>query len=138
MRRMNDEMGRMMDNMKTMTPVTNVDDWRLSENFRMENPIHTFADGSRKFQLQFDMRQFKPEEIQVRTAGNQLTVSAKHDEKDPNKSMFREYNRSYVLPKDVHPERLSSKLNTGASGQQHSRKFKSVYSRWNKELYICL
>ncbi|KAL4218683.1 small heat shock protein (HSP20) [Mactra antiquata] len=115
MRRMNDEMTKMMDNMKrnAPAPLDSVDDWRLTENFRMENPVQNFADGSRKFHLQFDMRQFKPEEIQVRTAGNTLTVSAKHDEKDPNKSVFREYNRSYVLPKDVSPERLTSKLSTG-------------------------
>lgn len=117
MRRMNDEMSRMMENMQKSTPapapLQNVDDWRLTENFRMENPIHTYGDGTRKFHLEFDMRQFKPEEIQVRTAGNALTVTAKHDEKDPNKSVFREYNRSYVLPKDVHPERLTSKLSTG-------------------------
>lgn len=117
MRRMNNEMSKMMENMQRSTPgpapLQNVDDWRLTENFRMENPIQSFADGSRKFHLQFDMRQFKPEEIQVRTAGNTLTVSAKHDEKDPNKSVFREYNRSYVLPKDVAPDRLSSKLSTG-------------------------
>jgi HSP20 family molecular chaperone IbpA len=113
---MNDEMGKMMENMQQRSapaPVQNVDDWRLTENFRMENPIQQFGDGSRKFHLQFDMRQFKPEEIQVRTSGNSLTVSAKHDEKDPNKSVFREYNRSYVLPKDIHPERLTSKLSTG-------------------------
>lgn len=116
MKRMNEEMNKMMENMQRSAPapapLQNVDDWRLTENFRMENPIQTFADGSRKFRLQFDMRQFKPEEIQVRTAGNSLTVSAKHDEKDPNKAVFREYNRSYVLPKEVNPERLSSKLST--------------------------
>lgn len=115
MRRMNDEMSRMMENMQKSAPapLQNVDDWRLTENFRMENPIHTYADGTRKFHLEFDMRQFKPEEIQVKTSGNTLTVSAKHDEKDPNKSVFREYNRSYVIPKDVAPERLTSKLSTG-------------------------
>lgn len=125
MRRMNDEMGRMMDTMQKSSassvsgsapgpaPLQSVDDWRLSDNFRMENPIRTFGDGTRKFHLEFDLRQFTPEEIQVRTSGNSLTVSAKHDEKDPNKSVFREYNRSYVLPKGVNPERLTSKLSTG-------------------------
>ncbi|XP_052219587.1 body wall muscle protein HR-29-like [Dreissena polymorpha] len=113
MRRMNEEMGRMMDNMKVMNPISNIDDWRLTENFRMENPIQSYGDGSRKFSLQFDLRQFKPEEIQVRTSGNQLTVSARHEDKDAGKAVFREYNRSYVLPKDVAPERLTSKLSTG-------------------------
>lgn len=113
MRRMNDEMNRMMSNMNRMMPMSNVDDWRLTENFKMDNPIQTSPDGARKFHLEFDMRQFKPEEIQVRTAGNTLSVYAKHEEKDSGKSVFREYNRSYLIPKDVQPDRLSSKLSTG-------------------------
>jgi len=110
MSRMNEEMGKMFQSMQKSQPLKNVDDWRLTENFRMENPIQTFQDGSRKFHLQFDMRQFKPEEIQVKTSGNTLSVAAKHDEKDPNKAVYREYNRSYVIPKGVSPEALSSKL----------------------------
>lgn len=113
MRRMNDEMNKMMSNMSRMNPMSNVDDWRLSENFKMDNPVQTMPDGSRKFLLEFDMRQFKPEEIQVRTAGNTLSVYAKHEEKDTGKSVFREYNRSYLIPKDVQPDRLTSKLSTG-------------------------
>ena len=112
MKRMNNEMSKMFNNMQKYTPPATVDDWRLTENFRLENPVQSFADGTRKFQLQFDLRQFKPEEIQVRTSGNTLTVSAKHDEKDPNKSVFREYNRSYQLPKDIVVERMTSKLST--------------------------
>ena len=116
MRRMNDEMSKMMGNMQRLAPApapaSSVDDWRLTENFRLENPIITERDGSRKFKLQFDMRQFKPEEIQVKTAGNTLSVHAKHEEKDQGKSAFREYNRQYVVPKDVHPEQLASKLST--------------------------
>lgn len=112
MRRMNDEMSKMMSNFGKMGSggISNVDDWRLNENFKLENPIQTYPDGSRKFHLEFDMRQFKPEEIQVRTAGNTLSVSARHEEKDTGKSVFREYNRSYVIPKEVSPDRLSSKL----------------------------
>ena len=114
MRRMNDEMSRMMDGMQKLAPApsSSVDDWRLTENFRLENPIITDRDGSRKFKLQFDVRQFKPEEITVKTAGNSLSVHAKHEEKDQGKSVFREYNRQYVIPKDVHSEQLTSKLST--------------------------
>lgn len=114
MRRMNDEMQRMMSGMQTLAPApaSSVDDWRLTENFRLENPIITERDGTRKFKLQFDVRQFKPEEINVKTAGNTLSVHAKHEEKDQGKSVFREYNRQYVIPKDVHSEQLSSKLST--------------------------
>ncbi|XP_053380105.1 heat shock protein beta-1-like [Mercenaria mercenaria] len=101
--------------MSKPAPVQNVDNWRLTENFRMQNPIQTLDDGTRKFILQFDLRQFLPvrEEIQVRTTGNSLTVSAKHIDTDANKSAAREYRRSYVLPKDIKLETLTSKLSSG-------------------------
>lgn len=126
MRRMTDEMNRMMrglnrntttqtvpvmDNQQLAIPnLPSVDDWRLTENFRLDNPIKQDYDGSRKFYLQFDVRQFKPEEIHVKTSGNQLTVQARHEEKDSGKSAFREYCRQYVLPKEVRQDQLVSKL----------------------------
>ncbi|KAK3087321.1 hypothetical protein FSP39_004660 [Pinctada imbricata] len=77
----------------------------------MENPIRHEFDGSRKFNLQFDVQQFRPEEISVKTSGNQLTVHARHEEADSSgKKSYREYYRQYVLPKDVNPEFLNSKL----------------------------
>lgn len=106
-------MNRMMQNMRRQCPVpSTVDDWRLTENFRMDNPIREDHDGARKFHLQFDVRQFKPEEIAVKTNGNQLTVQAKHEEKDSGKNVLREYCRQYVIPREVNPEHLISKLSS--------------------------
>lgn len=137
MRRMGEEMRRMCDSMSrnvvpaplntpTLTSVTHtpfpaiqqssyqtvpsVDDWRLSENFRMDNPIVQERDGARKFYLEFDVSHFKPEEISVKTSGNQLSIHARHDEKDPSRQAYREFSRQYVLPKEVKPEFLTSKL----------------------------
>lgn len=93
-----------MPEMPPMKPMTMADDWR------MENPITTDKDGSRKVKLQFDVRQFKPEEITVRTQDNQLTVHARHEENGPNGRVFREYNRQFLLPESVHLETLSSIL----------------------------
>jgi hypothetical protein len=45
-----------------------VDDRRITENFRMDNPITEDHNGSRKFYLEYDMSQFKPEEITVKTS----------------------------------------------------------------------
>ncbi|CAC5373020.1 unnamed protein product [Mytilus coruscus] len=119
MRRMNDEMKRMCDSMTRSVAVApaqppilpTVDDWRLTENFRMDNPIIQERDGSRKFYLEFDVAQFKPEEITVKTTGNQLSVHARHEDKnDPNRSAYREFARQYVIPKEVRPDFLTSKL----------------------------
>ena len=121
MKRMSDEMRRMCDNMSRgsmsasappqQAPILpSVDDWRLTENFRMDNPIIQERDGSRKFYLEFDVSQFKPEEINVKTSGSQLSVHARHDDKDPSRTAYREFARQYTLPKEVKPEFLMSKL----------------------------
>ena len=95
----------------TQAPILpSVDDWRLTENFRMDNPIIQERDGSRKFYLEFDVSQFKPEEINVKTSGSQLSVHARHDDKDPSRTAYREFARQYTLPKEVKPEFLMSKL----------------------------
>ncbi|KAL3870545.1 hypothetical protein ACJMK2_038598 [Sinanodonta woodiana] len=114
MRRMHDEMNKMLQNTQKFGNPGTVDDWKLTENFGLEKPIITERDGSRKFRLEFDMRQFKPDEISVRTVGNQLSVHAKHEEKDGGKVSSSEFKRQYVIPREVDPERLISKLS--ASG----------------------
>ena len=37
-------------------------------------------------------------------------VHAKHEEKSDNKSVYREYNREFLLPKGVNPELIRSSL----------------------------
>ncbi|XP_060586700.1 protein lethal(2)essential for life-like [Ruditapes philippinarum] len=78
----------------------------------VDNPVQTLANGSRKFQLEFGLRQFKPEEIHVRISGSTLTVSAKRVDPDiiSSKGGPVEYNRSYMLPKDITPNSLMSEL----------------------------
>ncbi|XP_064597242.1 heat shock protein 27-like [Liolophura sinensis] len=83
----------------------------LNEAFRMDNPIVTDKDGNKKFHLEFDLRQFKPEEINLSTANNVLTVEAKHEEKSDGRLSYREYRRQYTIPEGVNVESLKSKLN---------------------------
>ncbi|KAH9498997.1 hypothetical protein Btru_004176 [Bulinus truncatus] len=113
LQRMATEMRRMFSDMQHLMPAdANPESWRIKENFSLDNPVyHDQASGQRFFRLQFDVRQFKPEEICVKTVGNQLTVHAKQEENQEGKSLHREYHRQYVLPKDLNPEQLVSKLN---------------------------
>ena len=37
-------------------------------------------------------------------------VHAKHEEKSDNRSVYREYNREFLLPKGVNPEAIKSSL----------------------------
>lgn len=39
-----------------------------------------------------------------------VQVHAKHEEKTESKSVYREYNREFLLPKGVNPERIKSSL----------------------------
>lgn len=39
-----------------------------------------------------------------------IQVHAKHEEKTDTKSVYREYNREFLLPKGVNPESIKSSL----------------------------
>jgi hypothetical protein len=41
------------------------DSWRKRENFHLDNPVVRTRDGRSQFRLEFDLRQFNPEEVQV-------------------------------------------------------------------------
>lgn len=68
-------------------------------------------DGENKvLKLRFDVSQYAPEEIVVKTVDNKLLVHAKHEEKSDTKSVYREYNREFLLPKGCNPELIKSSL----------------------------
>lgn len=68
-------------------------------------------DGDNKvLKLRFDVSQYAPEEIVVKTVDNKLLVHAKHEEKSDTKSVYREYNREFLLPKGCNPEMIKSSL----------------------------
>lgn len=68
-------------------------------------------DGDNKMlKLRFDVSQYEPEEIVVKTVDNKLLVHAKHEEKSDSKSVYREYNREFLLPKGTNPETIKSSL----------------------------
>ncbi|XP_060527197.1 heat shock protein beta-1 isoform X2 [Cylas formicarius] len=69
------------------------------------------SDGNDKsLKLRFDVSQYAPEEIVVKTVDNKLLVHAKHEEKTESKSVYREYNREFLLPKGTNPELIKSSL----------------------------
>ncbi len=62
----------------------------------------------KKFLLfsRFDVSEYAPEEIMVKTVDNKLLVHAKHEEKGQGKSVLREYNREFLLPQGTDPEAI--------------------------------
>ncbi|KAG8176368.1 hypothetical protein JTE90_018943 [Oedothorax gibbosus] len=72
--------------------------------------IQQNGDDGKSIKLRFDVSDYAPEEILVKTIDNKLKVSAKHEEKSPNKTVYREYNREFMLPAGTNPELIKSSL----------------------------
>ena len=68
--------------------------------------------ATKKLRLRFNVSEYQPEEIVLKTIDNKLQVHAKHEEKSENKSVYREYNREFLLPKGTNPELIKSSLST--------------------------
>ena len=64
-----------------------------------------------RFEVALDCSHFKPDEINVKLNGNQLTVDAKHEERsDEHGFISRSFSRRYVLPDNVVLDKLESSL----------------------------
>jgi len=66
--------------------------------------------GQKELKLRFDVSQYSPEEIVVKTVDNKLLVQAKHEEQNQGKTVFREYNREFLLPAGTDPDHIRSSL----------------------------
>jgi len=75
-------------------------------------PVSEGSEGSgqKELKLRFDVSQYSPEEIVVKTVDNKLLVQAKHEEQSQGKTVFREYNREFLLPAGTDPDHIRSSL----------------------------
>jgi len=63
--------------------------------------------GETKLKLEFDVHEFRPEELRVKVLGNNiLQVMANHEEKGDGSFQKRTFVRQYSLPKGVDAEKL--------------------------------
>jgi HSP20 family molecular chaperone IbpA len=85
---------------------------KLKQNYMsdLDSPLIQGDGDNKSLKLRFDVSQYAPEEIVVKTVDNKLLVHAKHEEKTDTKSVYREYNREFLLPKGVNPEHIRSSL----------------------------
>jgi HSP20 family molecular chaperone IbpA len=66
-----------------------------------------------KFVVKLDCKHFKPEEITVKTIGNNVVINGKHEEKmDKHGWVQREFTRRYALPEGCQPEKVESSLSS--------------------------
>ena len=127
MRYLDDQMLDMMREMDSFMPVdeefgrgndrgivTSID--REREEWSVEHPVITEANGTRIMRLTLDMRQFKPEEISVKVENNILMgnhilmVDAKQESRSGFATVFRQYVRRFSLPDGVIVDQLRSSL----------------------------
>ncbi|CAB3400382.1 unnamed protein product [Caenorhabditis bovis] len=78
----------------------------------LKSPLIKDESDGKTLRLRFDVAQYKPEEVTVKTIDNRLLVHARHEEKTPQRTVFREYNQEFMLPRGTNPEQISSTLST--------------------------
>uniref|UniRef100_A0A6G1S589 Alpha-crystallin B chain n=1 Tax=Aceria tosichella TaxID=561515 RepID=A0A6G1S589_9ACAR len=76
----------------------------------LQSPVIQDTEEGRVLKLRFDVTQYEPDEIVVKTVNNRLTVHAKHEERSENRSVYREYNREFHLPDGTDIEQIKSSL----------------------------
>lgn len=82
----------------------------LLERMDLNSMFYDTGKGTRLFRVSFDVSQFQPHEISVRTQNQNLIVHAKHEETGSDKTVSREFSRQVVIPNNVNPETLRSTL----------------------------
>lgn len=77
-------------------------------------PSYIIAQTKPKFHVEIPVgSDYQPEEIQIRTLNNRVYVSARHEEKQANKSTFREFSKEYDIPEHIDPKSISARLEYG-------------------------
>lgn len=92
--------------------------WRDNDMFKIDNkplfdvqqPFSQDLMGNKQFSLVVNCSEYKPENIQIKTVDNMLTVHAKFEEKKEGSYRCKEFTKSYSLPKAVDPLKLTSSL----------------------------
>ena len=83
-----------------------------NESRLLESPYVTDAEGNRKLALRYDVSQFVPEEVTVKTTDNEIVVHAKHQEEKEGHKVHREFTRKFMLPENIDPTTLKATLST--------------------------
>ncbi|CAL1284050.1 unnamed protein product [Larinioides sclopetarius] len=66
----------------------------------------------KQFQVALNVKQFKPEEIEVKIVDNYIVVHGKHEERNEDNGSFstREFTRRYMLPQACEGDTVTSSL----------------------------
>lgn len=76
----------------------------------IKSPLIRDESDGKTLRLRFNVNQYRPEEVTVKTVDNRLLVHAKHEEKSAQRTVYREYNQEFMLPRGTNPESITSSL----------------------------
>jgi HSP20 family molecular chaperone IbpA len=108
-----DEMRAMREQMLRLVPRDPTDTKLDVQHAEIQPRGHAVVEekGETKLKLEFDVHQFKPEEVKVKVLGaNILQVTADHEEKTQSGFQRRTFVRQYSLPKGVDAEHVRPTL----------------------------
>ncbi|KAF8771214.1 protein lethal(2)essential for life-like [Argiope bruennichi] len=84
---------------------------------RTQNSIATSGQSEvkndeKQFQVSLNVKQFKPEEIEVKIVDNYVVIHGKHEERNEEDGSFstREFTRRYMLPQNCEGDTVTSTL----------------------------
>ncbi|KAF8796943.1 protein lethal(2)essential for life-like [Argiope bruennichi] len=115
MRDMDREMSRFLEDFQRTSPVKLPNilsplEWSRTR----EIPVIAKDGDGRVFKVELDMQGMEPEDINVTLKDQELSITAKKEEKRSDGSRFvRESKYHYTLPKEVNPEAIRSSLIDG-------------------------
>ena len=75
--------------------------------------VSTVKADKDKFQVNLDVQQFKPDEINVKVVDKYVVVEGKHEEKqDEHGWISRQFTRKYLIPEQCNIQQVSSSLSS--------------------------
>ena len=85
--------------------------WRV--NHHRHSGISHLTDDKDAIKINLDVKQFKPEELNVKVVDGYVVVEGKHEERqDEHGFISRQFSRRYKLPDNVDPATVSSSLSS--------------------------
>lgn len=85
---------------------------KTSDQFKKEmesSGTSTVKNDPNSFQVFLDVSQFRVDEVDVKTVGNEVIIRCKHEERsDEHGSVSREFTRKYLLPLGTDPEKVTA------------------------------
>lgn len=79
-------------------------------DFNYTNPIQDDSNGNKVFQLVFDTRKCKPDDILIDTYGKGLAVHCMYEEEENGVTVSRKYFREYLLPSKLNQDLLKHEV----------------------------